>query len=136
MKNPGSLFFVACTFSILAAEPRAAEPDAALRTDDKYASPREDQLVLDRTAYRNEGLPGGGLTDNDFHPKPSYKALDRRINHHWKTNLETRSDADGNVKFRGFNGTYEAEVTADGKTKKSEVTVSSGSPAKETLTMP
>ena len=47
MRNPGSVFFVACTFSILAAEPRAAEPDAALRTDYKYAWPREDQLVLD-----------------------------------------------------------------------------------------
>ena len=47
MRNPASVFFVACTLSILAAEPRAAEPDAALRTDYKYAWPREDQLVLD-----------------------------------------------------------------------------------------
>ena len=47
MRNPGSIFFVACTFLTLAAEPRAAEPDAALRTDYKYAWPRENQLVLD-----------------------------------------------------------------------------------------
>jgi GH35 family endo-1,4-beta-xylanase len=88
------------------------------------------------TAYRNEGLAGGGLTDNDFHPKPAYEALDRLINHDWKTKLETKSDASGNVKFRGFNGTYEVEVASGDRTKKSEVTVSPGGPAKETLTMP
>ncbi|MFV2067932.1 MAG: hypothetical protein ACC645_13245 [Pirellulales bacterium] len=43
----------------------------------------------DGTAYGNEGVAGGGLTDHDFKPKPAYKALDQRINHDWKTNLET-----------------------------------------------
>jgi len=47
MRNSGSSFLAVSTFMILVAGLRAAEPDAALRTDYKYAWPREDQLVLD-----------------------------------------------------------------------------------------
>lgn len=72
----------------------------------------------DGTADGNEGVAGGGLADNDFNPKPAYKALDQLINHDWTTNLETKSDTDGNVKFRGFHGTYEVEVADRGKTTK------------------
>ena len=105
-----------------------------------FASPKMAGITWwnlgDGTAYGNEGVAGGGLADDDFNPKPAYKALDQLINHDWKTNLETKSDADGNVKFRGFHGRYEIQVTADGKTKKFEMTVGSDGPAKETLTMP
>ena len=90
----------------------------------------------DGTAYGNEGVAGGGLTDHDFQPKPAYKALDQLINHDWKTNLEAESDAKGNVNFRGFHGTYEVEVAAHGKTKKFRLSVGSSGAAKETLTMP
>ena len=90
----------------------------------------------DGTAHGNEGRAGGGLTDVDLNPKPAYKALDQRINHDWKTNLETKSDARGNVTFRGFHGSYEIRVTAGGKTKTFEMTVGANGPVKETLTMP
>jgi GH35 family endo-1,4-beta-xylanase len=105
-----------------------------------FASPKMAGITWwnlgDGTAYGNEGAAGGGLTDNDFNPKPSYKALDQLIHHDWKTNLDAKSDADGNVKFRGFHGRYAIEVAAGGKTKTFEVTIGSKGPVKETLTMP
>jgi endo-1,4-beta-xylanase len=89
----------------------------------------------DGTAYKNEGVAGGGLTDNDFNLKPAYEALDHLINHDWTTRLEMKSNAEGRVQFRGFHGRYEVEVTAGGKTAKSELTVGSEGPAQETLTI-
>ena len=90
----------------------------------------------DGTAHGNEGIAGGGLADEDFNPKPSYKALDRLINQDWKTNLEAKSGDDGTVKFRGFHGGYKIKVTADGRTKEFDLKVQPGAPAKATLTMP
>jgi hypothetical protein len=90
----------------------------------------------DGTAHGNEGIAGGGLADADFNPKPAYKALDQLINHDWKTNLQAKADADGNVTFRGFHGSYKVDVTANEQTKKFDVTVSSEDPAKETLAIP
>jgi endo-1,4-beta-xylanase len=90
----------------------------------------------DGTAYGNEGVAGGGLTDHDFRPKPAYRALDQLINHDWKTNLEAKSDANGNVSFRGFHGSYQVEVAAYGRTSKFRLSVGSSGAAKETLTMP
>jgi endo-1,4-beta-xylanase len=89
----------------------------------------------DGTAYGNEGIAGGGLTDNDFNPKPAYEALDQLINHDWTTRLEMTSNAEGRVEFRGFHGRYEVEVTASGKTAKFELISGSEGPAKETLTV-
>jgi len=105
-----------------------------------FASPKMAGITWwnlgDGTAYGNEGVAGGGLADHDFRPKLAYQALDQLINHDWKTQLETKSGADGNVKFRGFHGRYLIEVTAGGQTKKFELTIGANGPAKETLTMP
>jgi len=90
----------------------------------------------DGTAHGNEGVAGGGLADHDFQPKPAYQALDQLINHDWKTNVETKSDAEGHVKFRGFHGRYDVDVTAGAKTKTFEMTVGADAPAQETLMMP
>ena len=90
----------------------------------------------DGTAYGNEGVAGGGLADHEFHPKPAYQALDQLINHDWRTNLETKSAADGQVQFRGFHGRYEVRVTANGQTKGFALTLRSGAAAQATLTMP
>ncbi|MHB8897354.1 MAG: endo-1,4-beta-xylanase [Thermoguttaceae bacterium] len=90
----------------------------------------------DGTAYGNEGVAGGGLADDNFNPKPAYQALDRLINHDWRTNLEVTSDAEGTVKFRGFHGGYEVEVTRDGKSQTFPLTLSSKGPAEAKLTMP
>lgn len=38
---------------------------------------------------------------------PSYWAIDRLVNHEWKTRLRVVADRDGRVRFRGFKGEYE-----------------------------
>jgi hypothetical protein len=90
----------------------------------------------DGTAYGNEGVAGGGLADEDFNPKPAYKALDQLINHDWKTKLDARSAANGEVKFRGFHGNYDVVVSHGGKTKTFSLTVTSKAAAEATLEMP
>lgn len=57
--------------------------------------------------------PAGFLrTDNS--EKPAYKALRAKIENDWRTELSSRSDANGNVKLEGFKGGY--EITCNGKT--------------------
>jgi endo-1,4-beta-xylanase len=90
----------------------------------------------DGTAYGNEGVAGGGLTDGDFNPKPAYQALDKLINQDWKTHLETTSDADGRVRFLGFHGGYQITVTDADQTKTFEISVRSGESARATLIIP
>jgi GH35 family endo-1,4-beta-xylanase len=90
----------------------------------------------DGTAHGNEGIAGGGLADEDFNPKPACNALDRLINHDWKTNLETKSNADGRVIFHGFHGGYDVEVTHAGKSHTFPLKISSKQAAQATLTMP
>ncbi len=90
----------------------------------------------DGTAHGNEGVAGGGLTDEDFNPKPAYRALDQLINHDWQTNLVVKSNGEGKAAFRGFHGDYEIGVTHGGKTKRFEMEVRSDEPARATLRMP
>ncbi len=52
-----------------------------------------------------------GLFDKDVQPKPVYRALEQLIKHDWMTRLTLKSDADGNVKFRGFKGRYRIKYT-------------------------
>jgi GH35 family endo-1,4-beta-xylanase len=67
---------------------------------------------------RNIWLPGGGLVDEEYQPKPVYIMLDKLINHTWKTNTAAQTDTDGRVGFRGFFGEYEISLTTpDGKTR-------------------
>ena len=90
----------------------------------------------DGTAFRNENKALGGLLDENLDPKPAYEALDRLINHDWKTKLETKSNANGKVSFRGFHGDYEVEVIQGGKSESFKVTLASDGPGEATLTMP
>ncbi len=64
----------------------------------------------------NIWLPGGGLLDADYEPKPVYNTLMRLIKKEWMTrDLSLQSDAKGELAFRGFWGDYEITVTkADG----------------------
>ncbi|MBR3222950.1 MAG: endo-1,4-beta-xylanase [Kiritimatiellae bacterium] len=56
-----------------------------------------------------------GLFTRDLEKKPAYHALDRLINHEWKTSLDAKASA-GKVAFRGFKGRYRlAWKGADGK---------------------
>jgi hypothetical protein len=86
-------------------------------------------------AHGKEGLGLGGLTDENIKSKLAYRALDQLINHDWKTNLQTRSDGDGKMSFRGFHGGYKVTVTADGQTKGFEVKAGVDGVSTQTLTM-
>jgi uncharacterized protein (TIGR03437 family) len=55
--------------------------------------------------------PNAALWRADWTPKPAALAWRDLIYKKWWTNLDTRSDADGAVRFRGFGGSYEAVVT-------------------------
>lgn len=61
---------------------------------------------------RNIWLPGGGLVDEEYNPKPVYKMLDKLINETWKTNITLQTDNQGTVNFRGFYGEYEISITS------------------------
>jgi GH35 family endo-1,4-beta-xylanase len=66
---------------------------------------------------RNIWLPGGGLIDEAYNPKPVYTMLDKLVNETWRTRLSTKTDDQGKVAFRGFFGEYEIALTLpDGKT--------------------
>jgi GH35 family endo-1,4-beta-xylanase len=67
---------------------------------------------------RNIWLPGGGLVDEEYRPKPVYLMLDKLINQTWKTNFSLKTDSQGTVTFRGFFGEYEIILNRpDGLTK-------------------
>lgn len=74
------------------------------------------------------GLKGepsnSGLFHRDMTPKMSFYALDELINHEWKTNVELKPDAKGDISFRGFKGTYRISWKGhDGKVRTEELVV-------------
>ncbi len=62
---------------------------------------------------RNIWLPGGGLIDEEYQPKPVYIMLDKLINETWKTNTSVKTDDQGKANFRGFYGEYRISLTTD-----------------------
>ncbi len=66
----------------------------------------------DGTAYQNENNALGGLIDKEMNPKPAYRALDKLINHDWRTNITVNTGSDGIARFRGFHGEYTLTVKA------------------------
>ena len=44
-------------------------------------------------------------------PKTAFTALDQLIDHEWKTCLETTPDRRGEIRWRGFRGTYRISWT-------------------------
>ena len=61
-------------------------------------------------------LPGGGLVDEEYNPKPVYEVLRKMIREEWMTRLTTTTDRKGRVSFRGFYGNYQINVTTpDGR---------------------
>ncbi len=47
-----------------------------------------------------------GLYDKELNPKPVYYALDKLINHEWKTTLTLKPGSIEDIRFRGFKGKY------------------------------
>jgi GH35 family endo-1,4-beta-xylanase len=64
-------------------------------------------------------LPGGGLLDKDYNPKPVYNRLKTLIHDEWKTRVDARTGEDGRVAFRGFCGSYDVTVQAEGRKARS-----------------
>ncbi len=60
---------------------------------------------------RNIWLPGGGVVDEEYRPKPVYLMLDKLINQTWRTNLSLRTNQGGTIIFRGFFGNYDVTLT-------------------------
>lgn len=61
---------------------------------------------------RNIWLPGGGLIDEEYNPKPVYNRLMKLVKEDWMTkNLTLTSDKKGFVKFRGFYGKYQVKIS-------------------------
>jgi endo-1,4-beta-xylanase len=61
---------------------------------------------------RNIWLPGGGLIDEEYNPKPVYNRLMKLIKEDWMTkNVTLTSDKNGLVNFRGFYGKYQVKIT-------------------------
>ncbi|OGQ94424.1 MAG: hypothetical protein A2521_17455 [Deltaproteobacteria bacterium RIFOXYD12_FULL_57_12] len=57
----------------------------------------------------------GALMRPGLVPKPSYVALDRLINHEWKTRLVLTSEKESKIKFQGFYGSYTITARHKGK---------------------
>lgn len=55
--------------------------------------------------YHKEFL-SSGLFTKDMKKKLAYHALDKLINHEWRTRLTAVADAQGKISFRGFRGRY------------------------------
>lgn len=89
----------------------------------------------DGTAVKGENVAKGGLVDEEFEPKPSYKALDNLINQQWKTRLDIAADAAGQVRFRGFRGKYTLKVTVDGKTHSVPLQLTGAAPLSKTIVL-
>ena len=62
----------------------------------------------------------GGLIRDDFSERPAYKALDRLINHEWRTNIDVEAE-NGYYWFKGFYGDYEITASVDGKEVKRDI---------------
>jgi GH35 family endo-1,4-beta-xylanase len=66
--------------------------------------------VPDGAAAPGEDSVNSGLLDRNMNPKPSYTALQQLIRNDWRTRLAADTDANGQVRFRGFHGVYSANV--------------------------
>jgi hypothetical protein len=62
---------------------------------------------------RHIWLPGGGLLDKEYRPKPIYERIRRLIREEWMTrSVSLRTDERGRFRFRGFYGAYRMHVSA------------------------
>ena len=104
-----------------------------------FSHPVTDSIVwwnlVDGTAA---GAPAGsedgenslraGLVNYDFTPKAAYRALDKLINHEWRTNGKLEyADGEAN-QIHGFFGRYELEVATDTGKVKTEIHLHKNSP--------
>jgi GH35 family endo-1,4-beta-xylanase len=88
--------------------------------------------LSDRTSW----LPGGGLLDEEGRPKPVYERLRHLIREEWSTRVDSRTDAEGTLSFRGFFGDYELRVALpDGRVEALPLSVRSNEENQWTFTV-
>jgi len=78
----------------------------------------------------------GGLLRADLSPKPAYEALDRLINHLWRTDAAGRTDADGRFAVRAFFGRYRLTVRADRRSSTIDFHLTRDGPAEADVVLP
>ena len=80
-----------------------------------FGNPQVEAIVSWGLDDERAWLPGIGLIDATENIKPNYRMLDRLLNKEWRTNLQIDLPANEIANFRGFYGTYEVEVSINGK---------------------
>jgi len=86
-------------------------------------------------AFAWQNAPGG-LLRADLSPKPAYEALDRLINHLWRTDAAGRTDEEGRIAVRAFFGSYRITARADRRSRTVEVRVGRDGPAELDVVLP
>jgi len=90
--------------------------------------------LSDRRAW--QGAPAGLLRE-DMTPKPVYRQLMKMIKQEWWTRVSGKTNQDGQMKCRGFYGTYRITATArDGRRAVKDVRLSKGDRGRVTLRLP
>lgn len=74
----------------------------------------------DDTAFGGENVFHAGLIHRDCTDKLAYKALDDLINREWHTEIEAET-ANGELRFLGFYGDYEVEITLPNGVARKEI---------------
>jgi len=86
-------------------------------------------------AFAWQNAPGG-LLRADLSPKPAYEALDRLINHLWRTDAAGRTDEDGRIAVRAFFGSYRITVRADRRSRTVDFHLTRDGPAEVDVVLP
>jgi len=84
---------------------------------------------------RDSWLSGAGLLRADLTPKPVYYALRTLIREKWLTRATGTTDAHGEFAFRGFHGTYSAQVDFNGRHAQTDFHLTKTAPARVEVTL-
>ena len=105
---------------------------------DGYAYVASDDPMAIKASQGNmttgENVYYGGLLRFDMTPKPAYHAIRNLFEKKWHTEEVCVTDEKGNLSFRGFYGSYTLELLHNGKTITREITLSSKSDNRITVT--
>jgi len=86
-------------------------------------------------AFAWQNAPGG-LLRADLSPKPAYEALNRLINHLWRTDAAGRTGEDGRVAVRAFFGSYRITARADRRSRTVDFHLTREGPAEVDVVLP
>ncbi len=75
--------------------------------------------------------PDAAMFRTDFTPKPNAAVWRDLVNKQWKTSFEASTNAKGKVASRGHFGTYDVELSKDGKVVKQQYQLTKNAPALE-----